>query len=430
MRDKILRTLTGKESKNALWLISGRMFQTVLSFLISIFTARYLGAGNFGLINYASAYIAFFSSVCNLGLNFVIVKDFIDNPCDEGEAIGTSIVLKFISSVLSSLGIICIVSIVDRNDGMTIAVVALSCFALIFQSVDIINYWFLSKYRSKVTAVATLIAYICTSLYKIILLISEKDVRWFAFASSIDYIVLSIILFATYKKYKGPKLLFSLEKAKNLLSVSHHYIMSGTLVAVYGQIDRVMLKHMINVTDVGYYSLASTLSTIWTFVLTAIIDSMYPTIVSVYKESEKGFARKNQQLYCLVIYISLAVTVLFVTTGEFLITQLYGNDFIGAVSPLKLLCLNTMFSYLGVAGNAWVVCTNNQKFLKYMYFLSALFNIALNYFMIPIWGASGAALASVITQILTNIIIPCFIPQLRPNILLIFKGLNPTCLFR
>ena len=67
--------------------------------------------------------------------------------------------------------IVAIVSIVDRGESTTIFVSALCSLALIFQVFDTITYWFQSRYESKVTAIAILIAYIASSVYKILLFI-------------------------------------------------------------------------------------------------------------------------------------------------------------------------------------------------------------------------------------------------------------------
>ena len=56
-----------------------------------------------------------------------------------------------------------------------------------------------------------------------------------------------------------------------------------------------------------------------------------------------------------------------------------------------------------------------QKYLKYIYVGSACINVILNLFMIPVMGTCGAALASLITQISTVLILPYFIKDLRPN---------------
>ena len=424
------RFLSNKEVKNASWIIAGRIVQMAISFFISILTARYLGPSNYGIINYVGAYVTFFSSLCNLGINSVIIKDFVDNPEDQGKAIGTSIVLRAFSSLLSSFMIVGIVSIVDKGEPITITVSVLCSIALIFQIFDTINYWFQSKYQSKVTTIAGFIAYIATSIYKIILLILQKSVVWFAFASSVDYIVVAMCLFQAYKMHKGPKLEFSLAKGKCLLSQSYHYILSNMMVAVYMQTDKFMLKQMLGETSVGYYSLASTVNMMWCFVLNAIIDSLYPTIMSLYKSGNKeAFERKNRQLYAIVIYVSIFVAIMFMLFGKFAVVLIYGAEYEPSGNLLKIIAWYTIFAYLGVARNAWIVCTNNQKYLKYMYFSAAIANVIMNLIFIPIWGAAGAAVASLLTQILTGMVLPCFIKQMRPNVKLmaeafILKGIK------
>lgn len=412
-----------KEIKNAGWLIIGKVIQMIINFLVSIFTARYLGPGNYGLINYAGAYVAFFTSLCTLGINSIIIKDFVDNPEEQGKAIGTTIGLRAISSFLSAITIVAIIAIVDKGETTTLIVAALCSTQLIFHVFDTINYWFQSRYESKVTAISTLIAFTVTALYKVVLLLLHKDVIWFAFATSLDYICLGILLMISYTRASGPKLSFSWIKGKALLGSSYHYILSGMMVAIYGHTDRLMLKQMLDETAVGYYSLAASVNTMWVFVLQAIIDSVYPTIMQLYKSNNtKGFERKNRQLYAIVIYTSIFVAVMFILFGEWAIGLIYGDAYLPAATPLKVITWYTIFSYLGVARNAWIVCNNNQKYLKYMYLTAAVVNIIINYFMIPIWGASGAAAASLITQVMTSIILPCFIKDMRPNVQLMIDA--------
>lgn len=417
------RLFVNKEVKNAGWIIAGRVTQMALSFFISIFTARYLGPANYGIINYVGAYVTFFSSLCNLGLNSVIIKDFVDNPEEQGKAIGTSIVLRAVSSLLSSFMIVGIVSIVDMGEPVTIVVSALCSIALIFQIFDMITYWFQSRYQSKVTAIAGLIAYTATSVYRIILLILQKSVVWFAFASSIDCIVVAICLMQAYRMYNGPRFQFSWTKGKYLLSKSYHYILSNMMVAVYMQTDKLMLKQMLGETSVGYYSLASSVNLMWCFVLNAIIDSLYPTIMSLYKSGNKeAFERKNRQLYAIVIYVSVFVALMFMFFGKFAVVLIYGAEYEPSANLLKIIAWYTIFAYLGVARNAWIVCTNNQKYLKYMYFSAAIANVIMNLIFIPIWGAFGAAVASLLTQILTGMVLPCFIKKMRSNVKLMIEA--------
>lgn len=416
--NELIKTFTkNKEVKNAGWIIAGKVAQLILSFVVSIFTARYLGPDNYGLINYASAFVVFFTSFCTLGINSVIIKNFVDYPEEQGTAIGSSIVARMISSFLSVLLIFGIVSFTDRGDTETVLVVLLCSFSLLFQPFDIITYWFQNRYESKATALVSFLAYALTTVYKIVLLVLNKGIKWFALATCMDYLAIGMLLMISYKVYDGPKLNFSFDKCKQLLNKSQHYILSGMMIAIYGQTDKFMLKHMLGETSVGYYSLASTINNMWVFVLAAIIDSVYPTILRLYTErNTEAYNRKNRQLYAIVIYISAAVAVFFTLFGKRFIAMFYGDEYIPSYQPLKYIVWYTVFSYLGVARNAWIVCENKQKYLKYLYFTAAVVNILLNFIFIPIWGVTGAAFASFVTQFLTAIILPYLIKPLRSNV--------------
>ena len=246
---------------------------------------------------------------------------------------------------------------------------------------------------------------------------------WFAFATSVDYIVLGVILFIAYKKHGGEKLSFSLKRGKEILSKSYHYILSGLMVSIYGHTDKFMLKQMLSETQVGYYATATALCTMWTFVLYAIIDSMYPTIVKAFKKDKYVFEKRNRQLYSIVFYVSVFVSLCFMLFGDFAIGFLYGEEYLPAVNPLKMVTWYTAFSFLGVARSAWMVCNDKQKYLKYMYIPAIIINVGLNYLLIPSMGATGAALASLITQVFTSIILPLFIKDLRPNAKLMLEGI-------
>ena len=418
-----LNLLKNLEVKNAGWLIGGKIAQMVLSLFVGVLSARYLGPSNYGLISYGNALMGFFMSLCTLGINSVIVKEFFDHPEEQGVALGTSIFLRFLSSFCSALLVVAASFVMDYGQWETVVVVALCSLSLLFHVFDTINYWFQAQYKSKITAIATFIAYAVTAAYKILLLILNKSVYWFAFATSVDYIVLSVILLIAYKKHSTQKFSISLKKGKSIISKSYHYILSGLMVAIYGHTDKLMLKQFMNEAEVGYYATATAICAMWTFILSAIIDSMYPTIVKSFKINRKTFERRNRQLYAIVFYISTFVSLGFLLLGDFVINILYGKEFMPAAMPLKIVTWYTAFSYLGVARSAWMVCNNKQKYLKYMYIPAIVINVLLNAIMIPPFGASGAALASLITQIFTSIVLPYCVKDLRPNARLMLEAI-------
>lgn len=399
------------------------MVNKLLVFFVGVLTARYLGPGNYGLIDYATAYTTFFASLCTLGINSVIIKDFVDHPEEQGCAIGTTLVLRTVSSVLSALIIVGIVAIAEPDEPLTMIVVVLSSIGLIFRVFETLKQWFQSRLQSKYVAIATVAAYIAVSAYKIILLMTGKSVVWFAMATSVDYIVLAVVLLWAYRKNEGPKLSFSWVKAKQLLASSHSYILSGLMISIYASTDKLMLKQMLDETAVAYYGLASSLSIAWGFVLEAVIDSVYPSVIQAHGKDKALFEKRNRQLYSLVIYVAAAVSLVICLFAKPVVLILYGKAYSPAIMPLRIVVWYTAFSYLGGARNAWIVSENKQRYLKYLYLGAAVVNVALNFVLIPLWGTTGAAIASLVTQIASAIVIPAMIPALRDNVRLMAEAL-------
>lgn len=418
----IMNVLKNRIVKNAGWLIVGRVIHMLLSFVIGLLTARYLGPSNYGLINYASAYTTFFTAFCTLGINSVIVKNFVDHPDEEGETIGTTLTLRMISSILSLITIVGFVSIIDKDEPVTVCVVGLYCIGLVFQIFDTFNYWFQSKLLSKYYAMATLTAYIIVSAYKVVLLATGKSVEWFAVSNSVDYLIIAIILWVFYKRHNGPKLSFSVRKSKELLSVSCSYILSGLMVAIYAATDKLMLKQMMDERTVGYYSLAVSISTIWAFILSAVIDSMKPGIMEYHNTDREKYLLMNRRMYAIVFYVSILASTGISVIAPLFIKIVYGEAYLPAVTPLRIVVWYVAFSYLGVARDAWIVCEKKQKYLKFIYLSSVILNVTLNGILIPFIGASGAAVASLATQISTIFVFPLLFKELRPNVKLIVES--------
>lgn len=409
--------------KNASWLIGGSMFNKLFSFLISLFTARYLGPSNYGLISYAAAFTTLFFSLCTLGINSVIVKELVDNPENEGEIIGTTLVLQGFSSLLSIGIIFLIVFFLNYGETLTLLVVFLCSLGLFFQMMDSLQYWFQYKLMSKYAAIATTISYIFSSLYKIVLLLTGKSVIWFSIATSIDYFCVAVVLLVFYKRNNGPKFVFSSSRSKQLLKKSCPFIITGLMISIYGATDKLMLKNMLDEASVGYYGIAISISTAWVFVLGAIIDSFKPVISGLFNTDKLLYEKKNIQLYSIVFYCSILVSVFMTFLSPYGIYYLYGESYLPAVNPTIICTWYVAFSYLGVARDIWIVCEGKQKKLPIIYALSALSNVVLNIVLIPKYQASGAAMASLLTQISTIIIYPLCIRDYRPNVRLLFKAL-------
>lgn len=417
-----------KVAKNAMWIIGCRVVQSLLALLINFLTARYLGPSNFGLINYAASIVAFAIPVMKLGIDSTLVNEIIQHPEKEGETMGTTLVMTMISSVACVGGVTAYTAIADWGDTETILVCVLYSLTLVAQGLELIQFWFQAKYLSKYTSLTVLGVYVIVSAYRIFLLVTQKSVAWFAVSQAIDYFLIAVILWIIYRQKGGPRLSVSSAAARRVFSVSKHYILPRLMVTVYAQTDRLMLKSMIGTDVVGYYSAAITITNLTNFVFSAIVDSMKPMLIEQKKTDEEKYRRNLSILYGIIIYLALLQCICVTLLAEFIVHVLYGEDYLPAVGVLYVVIWSTLFSYMGTVRSIWMLVESQQKKLLTINLSGIAANVALNVLLIPRWGMIGAAVASLITQILTNFVIGFVIKPLRDSNRILLRGLDPRLL--
>ncbi len=418
---------SNKVVKNASWIIISKVCQSVLGFVVSILTARYLGPSNYGIINYAASLTAFALPIMQLGFNGVIVQELTNAPEEEGKIMGSTILLSLLSSMVCILGVFCFCSISAPDDEVTIKVCVLYSLVLIFQALDLIQYWYQAKLLSKYTSIVSVLAYIVFSAYKIFLLVTGKSIYWFAISTSLDYFIISVSLVVVYKKLGGKPLRFSWITAKRIIKTSKYYIVSGLMVTVFAQTDRIMLKLMVGEEATGLYSAAVSCAGLTSFIFSAIIDSLRPVILQNYKDNDcSRYENSVVQLYSIVIYLAFFQSIFVAIFSSPIIGIMYGSNYSGSVVALRIVVWYTMFTYFGGAKDVWMLAERKQKYLVWLNLSGAVANIILNFFLIPISGIAGAAIASLITQLFTNIIMMAIIKPLRNNCKLLGKALNPN----
>lgn len=421
---------SNRSIKNATWIIFCRVIQALLNLFVTMLMARFYGPSNYGLLNYAASVVAFVAPFMKLGFSTTLVQEIVEFPKEEGKTLGTALTMNLISSFLSIGGVAAFVSIANAGERATLVTCLLYSINLPFHALEMIQYWFQAKLKSKYTSITMLAAYIVVSIYRIILLLLGKNIYWFALSQAIDYCIISTILIIIYYKIGGSKLSIDWQRGKQMLNKSKYYILSSLMITIFAQTDKVMLKTMLGDEVTGFYSAAATCAGMTSFVFSAIIDSAQPVILAAKKTGQQEFEKGMTALYSIVIWLAL-IQSLIVTVFAGLITRiLYGAEYYPSAGILQLLVWYTAFSYIGSARTIWILGEGKHHLLWKLNLAGVLTNVFLNAILIPRWGAMGAALASLVTQFFTNVFIGFIVPSLRVNNKLILLALNPVWLIK
>lgn len=410
---------------NVKWIVICRMIQSLLQLVIGMLSARYLGPANYGLIGYAGAIVAFALPLMQLGLQSTLIQELIETPEQEGEIMGTALFLELLSSLICIGFIYKFVSIVNHGEIETLIVCVLYSFTLLFRSLELMQCWFQYKLVAKYPSIVMLCSYIVVSIYKIYILATAKNIYWFAVVNSIDYAIIGISLVFIYYKLGAQKFSFSGEMAKRLLLKSKYYILAAMMVTVFQNTDHIMLKMFSGDIENGYYTAAVTCAGVCQFVYSAIIDSIRPVILTFKKNDEMQYKKSISKLYCIIIYLALAQSIVFTIFAKLIVNVLYGENYAAAIPVFQIIVWYIVFSYMGSVRNIWILAEGKQSIIWKLNLSGAVLNVIINAILIPKWGACGAAVASLVTQIFTNFVLCFLIDSLKEHSKLLLNGLHP-----
>lgn len=419
--------MTSKVARNASWIIGCKLVQSIRGFVLNMLTARFLGKSSFGDISYAMAVVSFVVPLMRLGFGNIMVQEIVQNPEREGKAMGTGVFLNLVSAFACIAGVTAFAYVANPGETETVIICALYGIKLIFEATDLMSYWYQAKLMAKYSSVISLIVHFVVLGYKIYLLVSLKSVYWFAVSSALEYCLCSIGMYIIYHFKKTQKLSISLKLGKELIDKGKHYILSSMMVMIFAETDKIMLKGLIDSSATALYSTAATLAGATGFFFAAIIDSFRPWIFEVQKTNEELFKQRLKMLYSFIIYISLLQSIVMTVFAKPIVLLTYGEQYYDSIGALQIVVWYTTFSYLGSVRNIWILANNKQKYLWVINLFGAGANVILNVTLIPFLGIYGAAIASLATQIFTNVIVGYILKPIRPNNAIMMSSLNPNC---
>lgn len=187
------------------------------------------------------------------------------------------------------------------------------------------------------------------------------------------------------------------------LSISLPLLVFKGAIVIVERSDILVIGFLLDSTSAGIYGAASKIAGLTIFALTAVNAIIVPRIAPLYENNEHD---KLQQLVRTASRLSFGGSLvifagLIVFSGFLLLV--FGEEFVAGRTSLILLGVALVInSSMGPVGYL-LAMTNYQRVLTVIFVTSAAVNIGLNLFLIPLMGLEGAAIATIISQLLTAI---------------------------
>lgn len=396
------RSHTGGYLSNTLWLVLEKVLRFSVSFFVGAYLARFLGPAGYGALNYALAFAALFTVVAGLGLDSIVIRELVRHPERRDALLGTAFVMRFSGALLSLalLGgaVFCHIS----EPGMR-ALILIIGSSVLFQCFGVIELEFQAQVRSSSVVRVQLCASLAASMLKLFMIQAGAGVGAFAWAFVLESMLVACGLVLAWRR-QG---LFSAWRfdrglARQLLKPAWPLALSGAAATLYLKIDQIMINRMLGNEASGQYAVALNLSEGWYFIPMALSASVFPAIIAAHAAGEAAYHATLKKFFCLMFLLALAVAFPVAFCSGAIISLVFGAAYLSASTALAIHCWASLFVFTGLISNQWYLLENLTRHTLYRQLGGALCNVLLNLFLIPRLGISGAALATLLSQIVAS----------------------------
>jgi PST family polysaccharide transporter len=401
-RDLWARPTLRRVVANSGWLVAERAVRMAAGLVVTVWVARHLGPSDYGVLSSTVAFVALFGAIAGLGVDVIAVREISRRPADAPTILGTALGLRVAAGVAGAalawgLGL----ALGLGKSGPPVVLALLSC-TLMFQSADVVDYWFQANLRSQLTVAAKLTAFAAAAALRVAFVLHDQPVEMFALATLAESALAAAALGFAYARNQGPgRWRFDPRTAKNLLSDSWPLMISAAAVMLYLRIDQVLLRALVGPGEAGALAAVLPFTECWYVLATSLSVSLAPVMMRIHAASVERFYQRLQQIFRAAVVGGVAIAAGMSLAAGALVSLLLGPAFQASAPVLAVQVWCVVFVFLGMAENLWMIAENRTRIRLVKTLIGASSSVALNLWLAPRFGALGAAASAVAAQFIT-----------------------------
>jgi len=392
------------------------LFVAVIGYLIRIILARNLSVEDYGLYFAVFAFVSFVLFFRDFGLGSALIKYIAEYRVkSQHPEIKTSIYSVFYSLLAFSLiyGLLLFfgapyISTYYFKDERALLLLYFFIAYILFSALTIfLKSIFQGFQKIKTFSMVEVVRMIFVLILILIFLKLDYNIYSPIFAQVISWILVFLMFlpffFKTFPYFKY--------RTKNLLSITKNLYSFGFAVTftqigskIISRADTLMLTYFTSLTDVGIYNVVLPSALLFLFFGTSISTILYPMVSELWaKKDKKRLSEGIQLVYKYTFIIAIPLFLAFFAFSQVFIRLMFGEGYIGGVLTFQILLLGILFYLVAGINNNILAGIGKPKIVTKIILLTAGINIILNLIMIPLFGISGAGIATSFSYVLVMV---------------------------
>lgn len=387
--------------KNMSWLLISQIVVSVFGFVWTILLARYLGVDNYGILGFAVSITGILGVIDDLGISTYTVRHISTDYESAPKYLGNTIPLKVIFGGIKLILTFIILVLLNVNQFTIFITLLFSIESIFISYANTLYGTFQAFEKGKYQGICNILMNTITLIFILISIFADLGLEGVTFA----YILANLInlIYAYYvlnKHILKPKYEFDWDFCKKVTLLSIPFAVTGILYSIYYSIDIVMLTNMVGDYATGIYNATYKLISVLNLFYSVYTAVIFPVMSRLFKNDKKLLIISYEKSikYLMLIIIPIAIGTMFYSLD--IIQLIYGHKYDQAASVLSILIWTVCLLFISGASNTLLNASHREVTVTKIYAIAAVFNVVLNFIMIPHFSYNGAAITTVLSDVL------------------------------
>lgn len=434
LHDLVFRGLRSRILQDSSVMMAGNWVVMGISLVQSVVLARVLGATNYGLIILAIASVTIIIQFLDIrtgeGLTKFMGKALVNNQPTEAMTffhIGlTADLILMLMSVIVVLVVAPFLVTWQQKDPILQELVWIYTAAVPFVSVQGAFRSVLITFK-RFKQIAGLNILSSFSLFAAVIILASygtKAVMWgYVGAGIFTFLIWALsslhLLQKNFNSWRGTNYRLAWQ---SFYPVAFHTSLTASVKSIFSHIDILLLGALWPTSSVSYYKIAGSAASILTLPIKPLQMAIFPAINEAWNADNRERVLsliKNFVLYSSII--TLIGGIMLFIAADFLVILIYGTEFSPVANLIRILIISILISNSLLWGRPVLISSDKVHLLTYSLLIPASVLIVALLLLVPPYGATGAAAASVLSQItglFLNVLVIMPIINLWPSPLL------------
>ncbi len=384
--------------KNLLSLTSAEVISKIIALVTAAYLGRVLKPEGFGILGFATAFVSYFLLMVNFGFDTYGTREVAKDESKKTKLVNNILSIRILFAIGWYIIFSIIVLLIEKP--LEVKIVLLITAINLFVNAISINWFFMGIEKMWLIAIRQIMTNLFSLLGIIIFVRKENDLIIAAGITMLSALINSIWLLKIFHT-KFNKFSFELDKEylRLIIKESLPLVFSSFMIAIYYNLDMVMLGYMKTVNDVGIYSAAYKIILVGIIPFTLILNSFFPSLSKIGLSNSLEFKNIIKQYAFLMISSGIIISaIIFFDAGE-IIKIVFGSQYAAAKVPLLILALNLLVVGANIFFGNPLIAWGKQKQYSVAIAFGAVTNVVLNILLIPKYTYIGASFATLMSEV-------------------------------